>query len=303
MNEPANPITWNPNEFLWDFVRNIPFLSVHLACLLAFVCGFSWWAVGLCVLLYAVRMFGITAGFHRYFSHRSYSTSRVFQFLIALLGTSAAQRGPLWWAAHHRHHHRHSDTELDTHSPVKHGFIWSHIGWTISRHSSPTNYKAVRDLMKFPELVFLNRFHLLAPMILAISVFLLGWYLGNAYPESGINGFQFLIWGFFISTVLLYHGTFTINSLCHVIGSKRFQTNDESRNNLLLALITLGEGWHNNHHRYPSSERQGFYWWEIDLTHVALRLLSLIGIVWDLRTPPKHIYDEAENNSNKIAAL
>jgi stearoyl-CoA desaturase (Delta-9 desaturase) len=303
MSQPTNPIVWNRSEFLMDFVRNIPFLSVHLACLLAFVCGFSWWAVALCVALYAIRMFGITAGFHRYFSHRSYSTSRTFQFLIAVLGTSAAQRGPLWWAAHHRHHHRHSDTEEDTHSPILHGFVWSHIGWTISRHSSPTNYKAVRDLMKFPELVLLNRFHLVVPALLGLGVFLLGWGVGVYFPETGISGFQFLIWGFFISTVLLYHGTFTINSLCHVIGSKRFETNDESRNNWFLALITLGEGWHNNHHRYPSSERQGFYWWEIDLTHVALRLLSYAGIVWDLRTPPKHIYDEAQQRHNEIAPV
>lgn len=303
MSQSTNPIVWNRSEFLMDFVRNIPFLSVHLACLLAFVCGFSWWAVALCLALYAIRMFGITAGFHRYFSHRSYNTSRVFQFLIGVLGTSAAQRGPLWWAAHHRHHHRHSDTEEDTHSPILHGFVWSHIGWTISRHSSPTNYKAVRDLMKFPELVLLNRFHLVVPALLGLGVFLLGWGLGVYFPETGITGFQFLIWGFFISTVLLYHGTFTINSLCHVIGSKRFETNDESRNNWFLALITLGEGWHNNHHRYPSSERQGFYWWEIDLTHVALRLLSYVGIVWDLRTPPKHIYDEAQQRHNEIAPV
>jgi stearoyl-CoA desaturase (delta-9 desaturase) len=294
MNQATDPSPYTSSELFRDVLRNIPFVTVHLCCLLAFVSGFTWWAVLLCFVLYVVRMFGITAGFHRYFSHRSYSTSRVFQFLLGVLGTSAAQRGPLWWAAHHRHHHRHSDTEEDLHSPVQSGFFWSHVGWIMGHESSPTNSKAVRDLMKYPELVLLNRFHMVVPLGLGIGVFALGAVLQRFYPESGITGFQFLVWGFFISTVLLYHGTFTINSLCHVIGSKRFVTHDESRNNFFLALLTLGEGWHNNHHRYPGSERQGFYWWELDLTHLTLRVFEVLGLVWDLKTPPKHVYEEAD---------
>jgi len=256
--------------------------------------GASWIAVLTCVLLYFIRMFGITAVYHRYFSHRTYKTSRPVQFMLALLGTSAVQKGPLWWAAHHRHHHRYADTEHDIHPPTVKGFWWSHVGWILSNKYLATKMDAIRDFAKFPELRFLNRFHLLPPISLAVGLFGIGWLLADYAPSLHTSGLQMLAWGFFVSTVLLYHGTFTINSLAHVFGRRRFATRDTSRNSLLLSLITLGEGWHNNHHRYPASERQGFYWWEIDVTHYVLKLLSLAGIVWDLRDPPGYIYAEAE---------
>ncbi|HVF49487.1 MAG TPA: acyl-CoA desaturase [Pyrinomonadaceae bacterium] len=273
-----------------DYFICIQFLLIHLVCLLALWTGVSVVAVAVCLALYVVRMFGITAGFHRLLSHRSYRTGRVFQFVLAFLGTTANQKGPLWWSAHHRRHHLYTDTERDLHSPVARTLWQSQVGWFLTRESQATEWKLISNLVKFRELRFLDRYYSLPPALLALATFALGALLERYAPALGTSGWQMLIWGFFISTVLLYHGTFTVNSLAHIFGSRRFQTDDNSRNNLFVALITLGEGWHNNHHHYPSSERQGFYWWEIDVAHYTLRALSLVGIVWDLRTPPADVF-------------
>lgn len=260
-------------QFSW---KNLPFLLMHLACFTAILTGVSWSAAALCIALYFVRMFGLTAGYHRYFAHRSYKTSRVFQFLLAALACSATQKGPLWWAAHHRRHHRFSDQEGDVHSPVRSGFWWSHVGWILSTKYEETDFDGIKDFARYPELRWLNTFHVVPVVILAVGCYLLG-------------GWQYLVWGFFISTVLLYHGTFVINSLAHVWGNQRYETTDDSRNNFWLAIITGGEGWHNNHHHYMASVKQGFFWWEVDTSYYILRVLSWLGIVWDLRTPPEHL--------------
>jgi len=292
----ADPINVGdvPDDERPDWIGSSAFVGVHLACFLAFYTGVSWAAVGMMVFTYGIRMFGITGVFHRYFSHRTYKTSRWFQFVLGFLGTSSAQQGPLWWAAHHRHHHRHSDTEEDIHSPIQKGFWWSHVGWVMAKKYEKTNIKAIPDFAKFPELRFLNNFHILPPICLALAVYGAGVLLGKYAPSLGTNGFQMLVWGFFISTTLLYHGTFCINSVAHVFGKRRFNTTDHSRNNWLLAIITLGEGWHNNHHRCPYAERQGIYWWEIDMSHYILRGLQAVGLVWDLQTHPKAVLEEAE---------
>jgi len=247
---------------------------MHVACLAVFLTGASVPALVLCGVVYLLQMVGITAGYHRYFSHRSYKTSRVFQFALAWLGCSAAQRGPLWWAAQHRHHHRTSDTPEDLHSPVTHSFWHSHIGWVLSGESDVTDEGTVKDLSRYPELRWLDRCHWLPPLLLAGLCFLAGGWAG-------------LVWGFFVSSVLSHHATFTVNSICHVWGWRRYATADASRNNVLVALITLGEGWHNNHHHYQSSARQGFRWWEIDVSYYLLWLLAAVGLVWDVRKPPR----------------
>ncbi|NGP76365.1 acyl-CoA desaturase [Balneolaceae bacterium YR4-1] len=293
MEAPYIPDNYDEKLDRINWVSGSGFILLHLSCILIFWAGFSWIALAALLISYIVRMFGITAGFHRYFSHRTFKTSRWFQFVLAWIATTSAQKGPLWWAAHHRHHHKYSDTEKDVHSPVKRSFWWSHVGWILSDRFKDTNTKMVRDLLKFPELRFLNNYHLLPPILLAAATYGLGELLYYLFPESGTSGFQMLVYGFIISTVLLYHGTFTVNSLAHVFGKRRFETNDDSRNNWFISLITLGEGWHNNHHRFPSSERQGFYWWEFDPSHYTLKILSWFRIVWDLRTPPKRIYSEA----------
>ncbi len=269
-----------------DWVRCVPFLLMHAACLGVIWTGYSVASVATALGLYLFRMFAVTGFYHRYFSHRTFKTSRAGQFLFALAGATAVQRGPLWWAAHHRDHHRHSDREEDPHSPHQHGFWWSHVGWITSRSNFPTKMSLVPDLARFPELRFLDRFDTLIPLLLAISLYGFGEWLSLAFPESGAGGGQMLVWGFFISTVVLFHATCLINSLAHRMGRRRYRTGDESRNSFLLALVTLGEGWHNNHHHFPAAARQGFFWWEVDFTFYALKALSWTGLIWDLRPVP-----------------
>ena len=277
--------------------RVLPFIIVHLTCFAVFWVDIQPIDWIICGALYVIRMFGITAGYHRYFSHRSFKTSRGFQFFFAFLGQSSAQRGALWWAARHREHHKYSDTEQDIHSPVQHGFWYSHVLWIFSKHGRTADYSMIKDFQKYPELVWLDKWDRLPPFILAVLVWM-------------VAGWSGLIVGFFLSTVILFHGTFTINSLSHVIGKQSYITGDNSRNNLLLAIITLGEGWHNNHHHFPSATPQGFRWWQIDITYYILKVLSIFRIVWDLRLPPKHVVEgqrklslsTIENTAQQLAA-
>jgi stearoyl-CoA desaturase (delta-9 desaturase) len=272
-----------------DWARILPFVGMHLACVGVLWVGWSPLAIAVATALYVVRMFAITGFYHRYFSHRTFRTTRALQFVFALLGASCVQRGPLWWAAHHRQHHAHSDRPEDPHSPRQHGFLWSHMGWFLSREHFVPDLRRVGDLARYPELRWLDRFDICIPVALAALLYSTGAWLRIRHPELGTSAGQLLVWGFFISTVAVYHVTYTINSLCHVWGSRRYATNDGSRNNPLLALITFGEGWHNNHHHYPAAARQGFYWWEIDLTFYALRALAACGLIWDLRPVPERI--------------
>ena len=260
-----------------DWVKSIPFFSVHAVALFTVVSTpFSWHRLGFVLASYAVRMFAITAGYHRYFSHRSFRTGRAFQFSLAALGATATQKGPLWWAAHHRDHHRLSDTPGDVHSPVQRGFWWSHVGWILSRRFEATKLDRVKDLARYPELRWLDRYH-----VVPVVAYAAAWW--------AIAGLPGVLWGYFVSTVLLWHGTFLVNSLAHVVGRRRYATSDESRNSLFIAFFTFGEGWHNNHHHYPSTANQGWFWWEIDLSFYLLRALAALGIVHDLRTPPYSI--------------
>ena len=253
-------------------LKAAPFVVLHLALVADFFVPVTTTAVLLCVATYALRMFGVTAGYHRYFAHRSYKTSRVFQFVMACLGCSTLQKGPLWWASHHREHHRHSDTPADPHSPHETSFWWSHVGWVLSPEHEHTPWEVIPDYSRFPELRLLDRLHWVPGLLLAVACYLIG----------GVSG---LVWGFVVSTVLVYHVVFTINSLSHLFGNRRYATPDDSRNNFVLALLTFGEGWHNNHHHYQSSANQGFFWWEIDISYYGLCVLSWLGLVWDLRKP------------------
>lgn len=256
----------------------IPFFLSHLVMFGAIWSGVTWEAIAVGVVLYFVRMFGVTGGYHRYFAHRAFETSRWFQFVLALLATMTIQRGPLWWAAHHRAHHLHSDTENDLHSPVVDGFWHSHFGWLFAGNAE-TDMKRVKDLAKYPELLWLDKYWLVVPVLTSVLVWLVwGW-----------PGFFI---GFAASGVLVWHSTFLVNSLAHVWGKRRFETKDQSRNNLVIALLTMGEGWHNNHHRYMNSARMGFYPGEIDLTYLTLRGLEKLGIVWNLKGVPERILEE-----------
>jgi len=275
LDRPARQKAPKPPDERINRTTSIPFLALHLVPLLVIFTGVTRTDLVVCAALYLGRMFFITAGYHRYFAHRSYKMARVPQFLMAFGGTTAAQKGPLWWAAHHRDHHRYADTDRDIHSPSK-GFWWSHVGWFLSNRFKATNEDGIRDFARYPELRWLNRHDWVGPWALAITTFLFfGW--------SG------LVVGFFASTILLWHGTFLVNSVAHVFGRRRYETDDTSRNSLLVALATGGEGWHNNHHHYPASARQGFFWWEIDPTWYGLTILSWLGVVRGLRKPPERV--------------
>lgn len=268
------------------------FAGMHLACFLAIWTGVSATAVIVAVALYYLRMFALSAGFHRLLAHRSYEATAAFRAAIAFLGTTAMQKGPLWWASVHRHHHRTSDTPEDAHSPVAHGFWWSHMGWILSPAHTDTDLSRVPDLVKHRSLRWLDSHPWAPPLLLAGLVYGLGAWLGAAFPHLNTSGPQLLVWGVVISTVALYHGTWTVNSVVHLWGTRPYRTNDFSRNNGLVALWTCGEGWHNNHHRFPASERQGFRWWQFDLSHMALKVCSWFGLVRKLRAPTAAILEE-----------
>ncbi|MFZ0243863.1 MAG: acyl-CoA desaturase [Desulfobacterales bacterium] len=285
-----------------DWPRIIPLIFLHLGCLAVFWVGWSWTAVSVSLALYLIRMFAITGFYHRYFSHKAFRTGRAWQFVFAVMGNAAVQRGPLWWAAHHRHHHRYTDLEQDVHSPIRHGFWWSHIGWMTSQANFPTRMSYVKDWAKYPELRWLNRFDTVVPILLAASLFAVGELLDHFAPNLETSGWQLVVWGFFISTTVLLHATVTINSFDHMFGTRRFNTPDTSRNNALLSILTLGEGWHNNHHYYAVAARQGFYWWEIDVTYYALVLMAWLGIVRDLRPVPPQVLDSGHPKAFKTSA-
>ena len=267
----------------------IPFWAVHAFAILGVaLTGLSWRGLAWCAALYLPRMFLVTGVYHRYFSHRSYKTSRWFQFVLALGGTMVAQKGPLWWAAHHRVHHKLSDQPGDLHSVKQSGFWWAHMGWILARDLEGTEHSRIKDFAKYPELRWLDRWWMLPPIALGAITLAAG----------GFGGF---VWGFAVCQVLCWHGTFTINSLSHLWGGRRYATDDDSRNNLALALITMGEGWHNNHHHYQVAARQGFFWWEVDCTYYVLRALAAVGLVWDLHGVPAHIKTEQTAKQDRDA--
>ena len=278
-----------------DWLRAAPFIAMHLACLGVIWVGVSPIALIVAAALYAVRMFAITGFYHRYFSHRTFKTSRAVQFVFALVGASSVQRGPLWWAAHHRHHHRHTDTAQDPHSPGVYGFLWSHVGWFLTRRNFRTDLSRVPDLAKYPELRWLDRYDVAIPVALGVCMYGLGALLHHVAPGLGTSGGQMMIWGFFVSTVVLFHATVTINSLAHAFGSRCYETNDDSRNNVWLALLTFGEGWHNNHHFFPGSSRQGFRWYQVDMTWYGLKLMSALGLVSGLKPVPAWVLAKARS--------
>ena len=271
------------------WLRITPFIALHLACLAPIWVGVSGTALTVAVASYVLRGFAVSAFYHRGFSHRAFRAHRAVQFVFAFLAAAATQRGPLWWAGQHRLHHAHTDTGDDPHSSPR-GFWWSHMLWFLNRTNFPTPMHRVRDLARFPELVWLDRYDVVAPVIYAAGMFALGEALAPAFPEAG--GWQMLVWGYVISTVALMHVTFMVNSLAHRVGRRRFATHDGSRNSAWLALLTFGEGWHNNHHRHAASARLGFYWWQFDLAWLGLKLLDKLGLVWDLKTPPRAVLDE-----------
>jgi stearoyl-CoA desaturase (delta-9 desaturase) len=261
----------------------VVFWAVQLSALLVFAVPFTWGLVGLWAASHFIRAVGLTLAFHRYFAHRAFQMNRVTRFVWAFIGTSAMQKGPLWWAGHHVNHHRFADRDGDPHSPMVSGVYYAHVGWFLNdaRHDRLEQSNPVmRDFSKAPELMFLDRFHFVPPLILALSMYFIG-------------GLPWLVWGFCLPTFTLAHATFAINTVNHMFGSRRFETRDESRNNIVTAIFAAGEGWHNNHHRYQRAARNGFYWWEFDLTWYVIRAMAAVRLAWNVQPVPVRIYQEA----------
>ena len=281
----------------------IGFFGLHILPVFAFWTGATLFDWAVCIFLYFFRMFFITGGYHRYFAHKTYKTSRFFQFVIAFFAQTSWQKGALWWAAHHRIHHKYSDLPEDPHSKKIYGFWYSHVGWIVGPDYKATEYDQIKDFSKYNELMWLNKYHHVPPLVLALIVYLIGGYVNGGVEHMFTAGLSTLVVGFLLSTVILFHGTFSINSLMHMIGKKRYDSGDESKNNFFLALLTMGEGWHNNHHYYPSTVRQGFFWWEIDPTFYLLKMFSWLGLVWDLKPVPAHIkYSKNKEEAKTLIA-
>lgn len=250
-----------------------PMIAVHVGAIgVLFVAG-TWadW-ITLAVVAY-LRGLISTIGYHRFFAHRSFKTSRVAQFFLASACCANLQQGPMWWAAYHRHHHRYSDEPGDVHSPHHGGFWWAYCGWLFI--PLQPQWEQVRDLRRFPELVLLERFWQIPGILLAVTFWLIG-------------GWSLLCIGFCLSAVLSFQLTFVVNTLGHLIGSRRYPTPDHSTNSFLLALMSLGDGWHNNHHHYPHTAQAGFFWWEVDGAFRVIRVFERLGIIWDVRRVPDH---------------
>lgn len=266
----------------------IPFLLLQASVLLVLTTHFSWAGLGLCLVSWVVRQWGITGGYHRYFSHKTYKMGRVMQFIVGFIGAASAQKGPLWWAAHHRQHHAHSDTERDWHTPKK-GWWHSHWNWFLYEETRDCDYNKIVDFSKYPELRFLDNWWIIPVVSWAVACFAIGHF-------TGTGAYHMLVWGFFVSTFILQNATYTINSLAHIWGKRRYHTGDTSRNNWVLAFFLLGEGWHNNHHKYQQAARNGFYWYEYDFTFYGIKLLSWLGLAWDLKPVPEKILEEGRRN-------
>ena len=279
-------------DVLPNAIQIVVFWSIQVSALLAFVVPFRWPFIGLWAASHFVRAIGLTLIFHRYLAHRAFRMNRVARFVWTLIGTAAMQKGPLWWAGHHVSHHRYADREGDPHSPAISGFYYAHIGWFLNDtrhdHLPPTN-PVIRDFSKDVEIAWLERFYFVPPLLLAIALYLAG-------------GFAWVVWGFCVPTMTLAHATFAINTVNHLSGSRRFETRDESRNNAFTAFFAVGEGWHNNHHRYQRAARNGFYWWEFDPTWYVIRAMAAVGLVWDIQAVPERIYAEARANRARRSA-
>ena len=268
---------------LSNIVQATIFWVVQASALLVFAVPFRWAFLGLWAASHFLRAIGLTLVFHRYLAHRAFRMNRVARFVWTFIGTAAMQKGPLWWAGHHVNHHRFADREGDPHSPMISGFYYAHVGWFLhdTKHDrvEATN-PVIRDFSTVPEIAWLDRYFFLPPAALAATLFLAG-------------GWPWLVYGFCLPTMTLAHATFAINTVNHMFGSRRFDTLDESRNNPLTAFFAVGEGWHNNHHRYQRAARNGFYWWEFDPTWYTIRAMAAVGLGGDIQPVPERIYEEA----------
>ncbi len=252
----------------------IAILLIHLGALLAFVPAFfTVKALVTAFVLQGLCGMGVTVGFHRLLTHRSFKTPKPVEYLLSWFGSLSWQGGPIRWTATHRLHHQHSDDENDPHSP-RHGFFWSHALWCFTFDPKFDPYdkfsQYARDLARDRGHRFIERTTPLSQCVLAVLLYAWG-------------GWPCVVWGILVRLVYVYHATWFVNSASHIWGYRSFETTDDSRNLWWVALMSFGEGWHNNHHAYPRSARHGFKRWEIDITWLAIRMLKFVGLAHDLR--------------------
>ena len=248
---------------------------MHLGCLAAFS-TFSWKALGVTLFLWwFTGCLGITLGYHRFFTHRSFSTPKPVQYFLAVCGSLAGEAGPIAWVAAHRYHHTYSDTDKDPHSPLK-GFLWAHMSWLFGREDFLADFDSYKrytpDMANDKFLVWLDKWHIVPSFILAGILYAMG-------------GWPFVVWGIFVRSVIVYHVTWFVNSASHMWGYRSYKTTDDSRNNWWVAILAFGEGWHNNHHAFQRSARHGFRWWEVDVTYRMIQLLWMMGLASDIHLP------------------
>ena len=277
---PSKTVTIRRSQFSTssDWIVLSWLVFMHVGALAGFFL-FNWKAVGVAVALWWLTGgIGICLGYHRYFTHRSFTTYKPIEYLLAICGCMAGEAGPISWVAAHRYHHTYSDMEDDPHSPLR-GFFWAHMGWLFAREKFLSEFESYKryapDMARDRFLVWLDRFHLVPTALLAWGLYAMG-------------GWTFVVWGIFVRSVMVYHSTWLVNSASHVWGYRTYQTTDKSRNNWWVALLTFGEGWHNNHHAFQRSARHGFRWWEIDPTFMMVKLLWMFGLASDIHLPVRH---------------
>ena len=256
-----------------NWVTAIAMTAFHVGAVAAFF-YVDLGAVLVAVVLWAVAgMLGIGMGYHRLLTHRGYQTSRWVEYFLTLCGTLALEGGPIFWTAVHRIHHQKSDHEGDPHTP-REGTLWAHMGWIflgegLHQDAAVLNHY-VPDLASDPFHMWLSRWHWLSNVVVGLA--LLAW-----------GGVAYVLWGIFFRTTWGLHSTWLVNSATHLWGSRRFKTRDDSTNNWWVALLTFGEGWHNNHHAHPTSARHGLAWYELDLNWIGIKTLEALGLAWDLK--------------------
>jgi stearoyl-CoA desaturase (delta-9 desaturase) len=288
------------------FGVGVPFLGLLAAIVLLWGHGIGWLDLLMLIGLYSFTILGVTIGFHRMFTHRALQGGPALRFILGVAGSMSAQGPVLEWCAMHRRHHQHSDREGDPHSPHLHdgglagmlkGMAHAHFGWLFAPEPEGLA-KSVADLLADPVLVFVDRFFWVWMM--------LGWIVpgivGGLVSHSWLGALEGLLWGGLVRTFLLHHVTWSINSVCHIWGTRPFGVTDESRNNALFGVLAFGEGWHNNHHAFPTSARHGLAWWQLDLTYVVIRILAAMKLVWNVRVPPASAMRAKRRNDLRSAS-
>ncbi len=269
-----------------DYTASAFIIAMHTIALVAGPFTFSWPALAVCIFLHWVSGgLGITLGYHRLLTHRSFKTPKFMEYFLTLMAQLACQGGPISWITTHRLHHTYSDQPLDPHSP-RAGFFWSHMGWCMVKNANIANpevqQKVSPDLIRDKGMIFIEKTHILWTVLLAAGLYAWG-------------GWSFVVWGIAVRLVAVYHCTWFVNSAAHIWGYQTYKSNDDSTNLWWVALLTYGEGWHNNHHAFQYSARHGLKWWEFDSTYLMIQVMEKLGLATAVKIPPARLLQEKAN--------